>query len=169
MLDEAYAEFSQIRGATHLMEKFPHVLSSRTMSKAFAFAGVRLGYLVAHPSMIEAALITRLPYHLSALTQAAAEVALDHASLLQRGISELLSEREVVSQGIRSVGWQVLESSANFLLFSGFSKSSTEIWQGFLDRGILIRNIGLEGYLRVTIGTPAENQRFLAALSEIAQ
>lgn len=169
VVDEAYAEFSDERSAIALIAKYPHVISSRTMSKAFAFAGVRVGYLVADPAVIDAALVTRLPYHLSALTQAAAEVAIDHASLMQRGIKELISERDVLARGIKSVGWSSLESSANFLLFSGFARPAKEIWQEFLNKGILIRDVGLEGYLRVTVGTQAENQRFLTALQEIAQ
>ena len=169
VVDEAYIEFSDIASAATLIEKYPHVISSRTMSKAFAFAGVRLGYLVAHPRIIDAALVTRLPYHLSSLTQAAAEVALDHASLMQSGILELLNGRELLARGIEAVGWKSLDSSANFLLFTGFTRPSKVVWQEFLDRGILIRDVGLEGYLRVTIGTPAENQAFLTALAEIAQ
>lgn len=169
VVDEAYIEFSSQDSAVTLMNRYPHILSSRTMSKAFAFAGVRVGYLAANPAVIDAALVTRLPYHLSALTQAAAEIAIDHASLMQGDINQLLSEREILVKGLNAVGWKCIDSSANFLLFSGFSRPSSVIWQEFLDRGILIRDIGLEGYLRVTVGTPAENQRFLTALQEIAQ
>ena len=169
VVDEAYAEFSSEQSAATLIAKFPHVVSSRTMSKAFAFAGVRVGYLIAHPSVIDAALVTRLPYNLSALTQSAAEVAVDHANLMQSGIQELLSGRELLVRGIELVGWKALDSSANFILFSGFTRSSNEIWQEFLNRGILIRDVGLAGYLRVSVGTKAENQRFLTALQEIAQ
>jgi histidinol-phosphate aminotransferase len=138
------------------------------MSKAFAFAGVRVGYLVAHPSVIDAMLVTRLPYHLSALTQAAAEVAIESADLLQAGLDEIRVERERVSAALTLAGWKPLPSSSNFILFSGFEGKSHEIWQSFLDRGILIRDVGLEGYLRVTVGTPAENDQFLAAMHEIA-
>lgn len=169
VVDEAYAEFSLEKSAVTLIGSMPHVLSSRTMSKAFAFAGVRVGYLVADPRVIDAALVTRLPYHLSALTQAAAEVAIDNSTLMQSGIDDLVSGRDLLVRGIEDAGWKALNSSANFILFSGFSKSSAEIWNEFLKRGILIRDVGLEGYLRVTVGTVAENQQFLAALQEIAQ
>lgn len=169
VVDEAYAEFSSERSATHLIAQHPHVVSSRTMSKAFAFAGARVGYMLANANVVDAALVTRLPYHLSALTQAAAEVAIDHSALMQSGIDELISGREALEKGITAVGWSSLKSSANFILFSGFTQSSKSVWQEFLDRGILIRDVGLEGYLRVTVGTPAENQRFLTALQEIAQ
>lgn len=168
VVDEAYAEFSSETSATSLIRRFPHLVVSRTMSKAFAFAGARIGYLVAHPAVVDAMLVTRLPYHLSALTQAAAEVALDNAELMQSGIEEIKSERERVAAALKLNGWVPLPSSANFILFSGFSGSSHEIWQKFLDQGVLIRDTGLEGYLRVTIGTPAENDQFLAAMHAIA-
>lgn len=168
VIDEAYAEFSPEKSATTLIRRFPHVVVSRTMSKAFAFAGVRVGYLVAHPAVIDAMLVTRLPYHLSALTQAAAEVALENAELMQSGIEEIKGERERVFAALKLNGWQPLPSSANFILFTGFEGSSHDLWQKFLDEGVLIRDTGLEGYLRVTIGTPAENDQFLAAMHALA-
>ncbi len=169
VVDEAYAEFSTEISAVTLIRKFPHLVVVRTMSKAFAFAGARVGYLVANPSAIDAMLVVRLPYHLSVLTQAAAEVAVDCAHLLQADIAVLITERERVAVGIRSAGWQPLPSAANFILFSGFTQESSSLWQAFLDRGILIRDVGLKGYLRVTIGTPEQNDQFIAALNELAQ
>ena len=168
IVDEAYAEFSSEKSATTLIRRFPHMVVSRTMSKAFAFAGVRVGYLVAHPAVIDAMVVTRLPYHLSALTQAAAEVALENAELMQSGIEEIKAERERVISAMKLNGWKPLPSSANFILFTGFEGSSHQIWQRFLDEGVLIRDTGLEGYLRVSIGTPAENDQFLAAMHTIA-
>jgi len=168
VVDEAYAEFSDEKSAVTLIRRFPHVVVCRTMSKAFAFAGVRVGYLVAHPSVIDAMLVTRLPYHLSAITQAAAEVAIESSDLLQAGLDEIRVERERVSAALTLAGWKPLPSSSNFILFSGFEGTSQAIWQAFLDHGILIRDVGLEGYLRVTVGTPAENDQFLAAMHEIA-
>ena len=168
VVDEAYAEFSDEDSAVTLIRKYPHLVVSRTMSKAFAFAGVRVGYLVAHPSVIDAMLVTRLPYHLSALTQAAAEAALESAALMQSGIDEIKSERERVAASLTLAGWRPLPSAANFILFTGFSGKSHDLWQAFLDRGVLIRDTGLEGYLRVTIGTPAENDQFLAAMHNLA-
>lgn len=168
VVDEAYGEFSSEDSAVTLITRFPNVVVSRTMSKAFAFAGVRVGYLVAHPSVIDAMLVTRLPYHLSALTQAAAETAIECADLLQAGLEEIRTERERVSAALRLNGWKALPSSANFILFTGFSGKSQVLWQAFLDRGILIRDISLEGYLRVTIGTRDENDAFIAAMHEIA-
>ena len=168
VVDEAYAEFSGEPSAVTLLSDFPHVVIVRTMSKAFSFAGGRTGYLVAKPAVVQAALLTRLPYHLSSLTQAAAETALEFAPAMQSEIELLIGERERVALALVEVGYQVVPSSANFLLFSGFSEEPSLIWQAFLDHGILIRDIGLRGFLRVTIGTPAENEQFIAALRQIS-
>ena len=169
IVDEAYAEFSDQPSAVTLLADFPHVVVVRTMSKAFAFAGARTGYLIAKPAVVHAALITRLPYHLSALTQAAAETALAFAPVMQSEIELLIAERERVASALAEAGYRVHPSSANFLLFTGFSGEASALWQAFLDRGILIRDIGLRGFLRVTIGTPAENEQFIAALREITE
>ena len=168
VVDEAYAEFNDEKSAVTLIRKYPNVVVSRTMSKAFAFAGVRLGYLIAHPAVVDAMLVTRLPYHLSSLTQVAAEVALDNAELMQAGIEEIKGERDRVIAAIKLAGWNPLPSAANFVLFSGFTGESHEIWQKFLDQGLLIRDPGIAGYLRVTVGTPSENDAFLAAMHSIA-
>ncbi len=168
VVDEAYQEFSTEISAVTLIAEYANVVVTRTMSKAFAFAGARVGYLIARPELIHALLIVRLPYHLSAITQAAAEVALDHQDELQAEVNLLISERTRVKAGLEQVGLRTIPSSANFLLFTGFSLSSSEVWQRFLDRGVLIRDVGLAGYLRVTIGSPAENDQFLAMLKEIA-
>jgi histidinol-phosphate aminotransferase len=136
------------------------------MSKAFSFAGARVGYLLAHPSVVEAMMLVRLPYHLSTLTQGAALVALDFKDELLSGVSRLRIERDRVASSLREMGLTVLPSQANFLLFSGFRISAAELWQAMLDKGILIRDVGLSGYLRTTIGTCAENEKFLDALRE---
>jgi histidinol-phosphate aminotransferase len=165
VVDEAYAEFSEESSAVSLIEKYPHVVVIRTMSKAFAFAGVRLGYLVADPAVIEAMFLVRLPYHLSALTQAAAEVALDFKDELLGTVAQLRSDRDRVAQQLTEMGLKVIPSASNFLLFSGFDMPATQLWQAMLDRGVLIRDVGLLGYLRVTIGNEAENKKFIATLS----
>lgn len=167
IVDEAYAEFSDETSAVTLIKENPHVLVIRTMSKAFAFAGVRLGYLVADPAVIDAMLLVRLPYHLSALTQAAAEVALEFQSELLGTVAQLRSDREVVAKELTNLGLTVLPSKANFLLFSGFDMDSATLWKALLEEGVLIRDVGLSGYLRVTIGSAAENQRFISALTRI--
>jgi histidinol-phosphate aminotransferase len=166
VVDEAYAEFSDEASAVTLIEKYPHVVVIRTMSKAFAFAGARVGYLVAHPSVIEAMFLVRLPYHLSALTQAAAEVALDFTTELLGTVHQLRDSRNQMAQELADLGLTVLPSSANFLLFTGFEQSSADLWQALLDRGVLIRDVGLLGYLRVTIGNEAENKNFVNSLSQ---
>jgi len=166
VVDEAYAEFSDEESAVSLIAKYPQVVVIRTMSKAFSFAGARVGYLLAHPSVVEAMMLVRLPYHLSTLTQGAALVALDFKDELLSGVSKLRTERDRVASSLREMGLTVLPSQANFLLFSGFKSSSAALWQAMLDKGILIRDVGLSGYLRTTIGTGAENEKFLDALRE---
>lgn len=166
VIDEAYAEFSDEKSAVTLIARYPHIVVIRTMSKAFSFAGARVGYLIAHPRVIEAMMLVRLPYHLSTLTQSAALVALDFKDELLSGVTQLIAERNRVMQALLALGLKVVPSQANFLLFTGFSQSSENLWQLMLDRGVLIRDVGLSGYLRTTIGTTAENQKFLDALQE---
>lgn len=165
VVDEAYAEFSDEKSAVTLLAKYPHVVVIRTMSKAFAFAGARVGYLVADPVVINAMFLIRLPYHLSALTQAAAEVALDFNDELLATVATLRADRDRVAAQLIAMGLTVIPSASNFLLFSGFDMPSAQLWQLLLDRGVLIRDVGLLGYLRVTIGNEAENSRFISALS----
>lgn len=165
VVDEAYAEFSHEVSAVTLIEKYPQIVVIRTMSKAFAFAGARVGYLVASPSVISALFLVRLPYHLSALTQAAAEVALDFQGELLGTVDQLRSAREKMAIDLANLGLTVLPSSSNFLLFTGFKPSSEDLWRRLLDRGVLIRDVGLLGYLRVTIGNEAENKKFIDSLS----
>jgi histidinol-phosphate aminotransferase len=166
VVDEAYAEFSDQDSAVTLITKYPQIVVIRTMSKAFSFAGARVGYLLAHPSVVDAMMLVRLPYHLSTLTQGAALVALDFKDELLSGVAVLRAERDRVATSLREMGLTVLPSQANFLLFTGFQTSSPQLWQEMLDRGILIRDVGLSGYLRTTIGTGAENDKFLHALRE---
>jgi histidinol-phosphate aminotransferase len=165
VVDEAYAEFSDEKSAATLISSYPHVVVIRTMSKAFAFAGARLGYLVADPAVIEAMFLVRLPYHLSALTQAAAEVALDFRDELLGTVAQLRTDRDRVASQLGELGLTVISSSSNFLLFSGFEAPSAQLWQAMLDKGVLIRDVGLLGYLRVTIGNEAENSKFISTLT----
>ncbi len=167
VVDEAYAEFSSETSAVTLIAQYPSVIVIRTMSKAFAFAGARLGYLIADPAVIQALQLVRLPYHLSAITQAVAEVALSFSDELLAGVDTLIAQRGVVQAGLTKLGLTITPSAANFLLFGGFNQPADQIWQKLLDRGILIRDVGLLGQLRVTIGTAAENQAFLSALSQV--
>jgi histidinol-phosphate aminotransferase len=134
------------------------------MSKAFAFAGVRLGYLVANPKVIDALMLVRLPYHLSSLTQCAAVVALDSSDQLLDQVSLLVSSRNKLSSELKALGLTVMPSEANFILFTGFASKPSMLWQGLVERGVLIRDVGLAGYLRVTVGTESENRRFISEL-----
>jgi histidinol-phosphate aminotransferase len=167
VVDEAYAEFSQEKSAVTLIANNPHVIVIRTMSKAFAFAGARVGYLVSDIAVKDAMMIVRLPYHLSALTQAAAQVAIDHRAELLAGVSYLAESRAVVIQALHEMGLTTIPSSANFVLFSGFKQEAPQLWAALLEKGVLIRDVGLSGYLRVTIGNEAENTLFISALKEL--
>ena len=167
VVDEAYAEFSQELSAVTLISKNPHVIVIRTMSKAFAFAGARVGYLVSDVAVKDAMMIVRLPYHLSALTQAAAQVAIDHRAELLGGVSTLIAARADLVDALHQMGLQTVPSSANFILFTGFKQDAPQLWSALLEKGVLIRDVGLSGYLRVTIGNEAENQLFISALKEL--
>jgi histidinol-phosphate aminotransferase len=167
VVDEAYAEFSQEISAVTLITNNPHVIVIRTMSKAFAFAGARVGYLVSDVAVKDAMMIVRLPYHLSALTQAAAQVAIDHRAELLGGVATLIAARESVIKALGEMGLTTIASSANFVLFSGFKQEAPQLWAALLEKGVLIRDVGLSGYLRVTIGNEAENTLFVTALKEL--
>ena len=167
VVDEAYAEFSQEISAVTLISNNPHVIVIRTMSKAFAFAGARVGYLVSDQVVKDAMMIVRLPYHLSALTQAAAQVAIDYRAELLAGVSALIAARESMVAALGAMGLSTIPSSANFVLFTGFKQDAPQLWSALLEKGVLIRDVGLSGYLRVTIGNDAENQLFISALKEL--
>jgi histidinol-phosphate aminotransferase len=168
IVDEAYGEFSARPSAIALLEEYQaRLIVSRTMSKAFAFAGGRLGYLVAAPAVIEAVLLVRLPYHLSVITQAAARAALRHADETLASVAALASERDRVCAALSGMGFRVIPSDANFALFGEFPDAPAA-WQRYLDDGVLIRDVGIPGYLRVTIGLTQENDAFLTASQRLA-
>ncbi|OBJ15541.1 histidinol-phosphate transaminase [Mycobacterium colombiense] len=168
IVDEAYGEFSSQPSAVELVGEYPtKLIVSRTMSKAFAFAGGRLGYLIATPAVIDAMLLVRLPYHLSVLTQAAARAALRHADDTLGSVATLIAERERVSTALAGMGFRVIPSDANFVLFGEFTDAPAT-WQRYLDAGVLIRDVGIPGYLRATTGLAEENDAFLRASAQIA-
>ena len=167
VIDEAYAEFSTEKSAVNLIQKYPQVVVVRTMSKAFAFAGARLGYLVADKTVVDGLKVVRLPYHLSSLTQAAALVALENAKLMQAEIDQIIKSRAVVKAGLENLGLKVVDSGANFLFFTGFKESSEQLWQLLLDQQVLVRDVGYPAFLRVSIGTESENQKFLQSIKLI--
>ncbi|MGW6935941.1 histidinol-phosphate transaminase [Lentzea sp. NPDC054927] len=169
VVDEAYAEFSPQESAIKLLDEYgSRLIVSRTMSKAFAFAGGRLGYLAAAPAVVDALQLVRLPYHLSALTQAAARASLLHAEETLGSVALLAAERDRVVAELTAMGFQVVPSDANFVLF-GWFENAREVWKSYLDHGVLIRDVGIAGHLRVTIGTPEENDAFLAASKEVSR
>ncbi|PRW64378.1 histidinol-phosphate transaminase [Actinopolyspora mortivallis] len=169
VVDEAYVEFSERHSAVELIEEFPaRLVVSRTMSKAFAFAGGRLGYLVASPAVVEALLLVRLPYHLSSVTQASARAALRHSEATLGGVKLLVDERARVVDRLRELGFSPVPSDANFVLFGRFPDAH-RAWERYLDSGVLIRDVGIEGHLRVTIGSPRDNDAFLAASEHVSE
>ncbi|ATA28829.1 histidinol-phosphate aminotransferase [Mycobacterium lepraemurium] len=168
IVDEAYGEFSSQPSAVQLVGEYPtKLVVTRTMSKAFAFAGGRLGYLIATPAVIEAMLLVRLPYHLSSVTQAAARAALRHADDTLGSVAALIAERERVSTALTGMGFRVIPSDANFVLFGEFTDSPAS-WQRYLDAGVLIRDVGIPGFLRATTGLAEENDAFLRASAQLA-
>lgn len=175
VVDEAYGEFSDQQSAITLIDEYPALIVVRTMSKAFAFAGARLGYAVARREVIDALQLVRLPYHLSAITQAAALAAIGESRLLLSEVAQIKRDRDALAQSLSELGFDVTPSDANFILFGGFDSfetikgwTSERLWRALLERGVLIRDVGIPGTLRVTVGTSAENDSFINALRAIA-
>jgi histidinol-phosphate aminotransferase len=168
VVDEAYAEFRRpgTPSALSLLPGHERLVVTRTMSKAFAFAGARVGYLAADPGVVDAVQLVRLPYHLSALTQAAARAALAHAGVLLGTVEAIKEQRDRIVSVLRGFGLTVADSDANFVLFGRFREQKA-IWQTLLVKGVLVRDVGLPGWLRVTAGTPAETDAFLNAVKEL--
>ncbi|WP_432806403.1 histidinol-phosphate transaminase [Microbacterium neungamense] len=168
VVDEAYQEFApkDAPSALTLLDGRPRLAVSRTMSKAFAFAGARVGYLAADPAFIDALRLVRLPYHLSALTQAAAVAALRNAPTMLRMVDDIVEQRDRISATLEALGYRPHESWTNFVLFGGVDDPKA-VWQCLYDRGVLIRDVGIPGHLRVTAGTEAETTAFLDALASV--
>jgi histidinol-phosphate aminotransferase len=168
VVDEAYGEFrrSGTPSALEVLPETPNLVVTRTMSKAFALAGARLGYLAAAPEITDAIRVVRLPYHLSAVTQAVARAALRHADELLSRVDELREERDRTVAWLREEGLDVADSDANYVLFGRFADRHA-VWQGLLDRGVLIRETGPDGWLRVSVGTADEMDAFKKALTEV--
>lgn len=178
VIDEAYGEFSHQPSLLPLIEGRPNLVLSRTMSKAFGAAGLRLGYLAADPAVVDAVQLVRLPYHLSAVTQATALAALEHTDTLLGYVEQLKTERDRIVSELRAIGCEVTESDANFVQFGRFDGdrpgstlplTAHEMWQALLDRGVLVRDNGVPGWLRVTAGTPTENDAFLDAVRAVTK
>jgi len=170
VVDEAYGEFRRAGtpSALELLPRHRNLVVTRTMSKAFALAGARLGYLAADPSICDAIRVVRLPYHLSAVTQATALAALRHAPELLGRVDDLRAERDATVAWLREQGFEVADSDANFALFGRFADRHA-VWQGLVDRGVLVRETGPDGWLRVSIGTTEEMAAFKQALLETTE
>jgi histidinol-phosphate aminotransferase len=170
VVDEAYGEFrrSGTPSALELLDTHRNLVVTRTMSKAFALAGARVGYLAAAPEICDAIRVVRLPYHLSAVTQATALAALRHAPELLGKVDELRAERDATVAWLRARGLSVADSDANFALFGTFADRHA-VWQGLVDRGVLVRETGPDGWLRVSIGTAAEMDAFKDALIQVME
>jgi histidinol-phosphate aminotransferase len=169
VVDEAYAEFApdEIPSAITLLPGRERLIISRTMSKAFAFAGARIGYLAADPVISDALRLVRLPYHLSALTQAAGVAALRHAPEMLATVDDIRTQRDRLVVELREMGFSPLRSWANFVLFGGVVDSHAT-FEALLAQGILIRDVGIAGHLRVTAGTESETTAFLTAMAALA-
>jgi len=169
VVDEAYAEFARpgTPSALTLLEGRPRLVVTRTMSKAFALAGGRLGYLAADPSLVDALRLVRMPYHLATQTQAVALAALEHADLMLETVGAIKAERDRLVAELTAMGLDPVPSDANFVLFGGLEDSHTT-WSALLERGVLVRDVGIAHYLRVTAGTPQETTAFLQAMSDLA-
>ncbi|HEY6744932.1 MAG TPA: histidinol-phosphate transaminase [Mycobacteriales bacterium] len=170
VVDEAYAEFARagVPSALTLLPGHPRLVVTRTMSKAFGMAGLRLGYLAADPAVVDAVQLVRLPYHLSALTQAVARVALAHAPALLASVEAIKAERDRIVAALPASGLVTVPSDANFVLFGRFADAGAA-WRAFLDRGVLVRDPGIPGWLRVTAGVSWEVDGFLSAVPEVVR
>ncbi|MEH3088240.1 MAG: histidinol-phosphate transaminase [Microbacterium arborescens] len=168
IVDEAYQEFAprESSSALTLLGERERLVVSRTMSKAFAFAGARVGYLAADATLIDALRLVRLPYHLSALTQAAATAALGHSATMLRMVDDIVAQRDRMSATLDALGYRAYESWTNFVLFDGVDDPAAT-WQALYDRGILVRDVGIPHALRVSAGTEDETTAFLEALASI--
>ncbi|MFP5345529.1 MAG: histidinol-phosphate transaminase [Actinomycetes bacterium] len=168
VVDEAYEEFARAGtpSALTLFEGRPRLVVTRTMSKAFALAGARVGYLAADPGVSDALRLVRLPYHLSALTQAAARAALAHSAVLLSTVDAIKTQRDRIVDRLGRLGLAPVPSDANFVLFGGLDDAKAT-WQQLLARGVLVRDVGIPHHLRVTAGTPAETTAFLEAVAAV--
>ncbi|GGN01769.1 histidinol-phosphate aminotransferase [Terrabacter tumescens] len=169
VVDEAYAEFARpgTRSALTLLADHPRLVVTRTMSKAFAFAGGRLGYLVAAPELVDALRLVRLPYHLSSPTQTIARIALEHADVMLGTVEVIKHQRDRIVDRLAQLGARPVASDSNFVLFGGL-RDEKATWQALLDEGVLVRDMGIAHHLRVTAGDPDETTAFLEAMARLA-
>jgi histidinol-phosphate aminotransferase len=170
VVDEAYAQFAEWTALDLVAEDRPLVVT-RTFSKTWSMAGARLGYLVG-PSWLVAELDkVVLPYHLDAVKQIAGRLALRYSDEMNDRVDHIVAERGRVVAAMGALPVEVFPSGANFVLFRVPAGTGRAVWQGLVDRSVLIRDCSgwprLADCLRVTIGTPDENTEFLAALADV--
>lgn len=170
VVDEAYAEFALqgTRSALTLLPGRPRLIVTRTMSKAFALAGARLGYLASAPEVTDAIRLVRLPYHLSSMTQATATAALVHADVLLATVEEIKTQRDRIVENLLGLGLSPAVSDSNFVFFGGLSDAHA-MWERLLEHGVLVRDVGIPHHLRVTAGTESETTAFLDAIRRILE
>ena len=168
VVDEAYAEFARpgTPSAMTLLEHRPLLVVTRTMSKAFALAGARVGYLAADPDLVDALRLVRMPYHLSDPTQAVALAAIRHDASLLATVEAIKAQRDRIVAELAGLGYPPVPSDANFVLYGGLADAQAT-WQALLDRGVLVRDVGIPHHLRVTAGTPQESSTFLRAMADL--
>jgi len=168
VVDEAYAEFARpgTPSAVTLLTGHPLLVVTRTMSKAFALAGARVGYLAADPDLVDALRLVRMPYHLSDPTQAVALAAIRHDASLLATVEAIKTQRDRIVDGLIGLGYPPVPSDANFVLYGGMVDAH-RTWEALLDHGVLVRDVGIPGHLRVTAGTPEESAAFLAAMADL--
>jgi histidinol-phosphate aminotransferase len=172
VVDEAYGQFaprSHIGDVSD--ERRKHLVVTRTFSKTWSLAGLRLGYCVAPAEVVRALEQVALPYHLDAAKQVAGRVALRYVAEMEARVAALVEERGRLSAALAELPVDVWPSGANFILFRPRPVEGAAVWQSLVDRSVLVRNCAswprLEGCLRVTVGTPDENDAFLKALNEV--
>lgn len=168
MADEAYFEFSRMT-TRPLLANNENLVILRTFSKAFSLAGVRLGYILANPAVIKEYLKVRQPYSVDAVSQAIGHVVFENRAKFEPGIRQIIDERERVMEGLKKIpGVVPYPSDSNWILFA--VEEAAEAWRYLYDHGILVRDFSstpmLEGTLRVTIGTPEQNDAFLSYLRD---
>lgn len=166
IVDEAYVEFAHTESLLPLLAGRPHLVVTRTMSKAFGAAGLRLGYLAADAAVVDAVQLVRLPYHLSAVNQATALACLEFEDTLLGYVRELKEQRDRLVVELRALGCEVTASDANFVQFGRFEDPHA-VWARILEHGVLVRDNGVPGMLRVSAGTDAENTAFLDAMRRV--
>jgi histidinol-phosphate aminotransferase len=171
VVDEAYGQFAPSTALDLVRQGVPgaeRLVVVRTFSKTWSMAACRLGYLVADPAVVQACQLVALPYHLDAMTQAAGRLALRYETEMKARVALLTEERGRLSAALAELPVEAWPSDANFILFRPLDRDGRDVWQDLLGQSVLVRDCstwpGLQGCLRVTVGTPQENDRFLAAL-----